>query len=100
MCVYDVCVMYVDPPILLSVQLISPPPPIPTKHTHTHQVTSSRREFPIFELQNNVKYEFVPSVTLQYKDFFWQASFVFVALFCLLVMVGALGVMNQPPDFD
>jgi hypothetical protein len=35
-------------------------------------VASPRREFPIFELQNGVKYEFMPSVELQYGDAKWQ----------------------------
>ena len=37
-------------------------------------MASPRREFPIFELQNGVKYEFVPSVELQYNEFKWQVG--------------------------
>lgn len=35
-------------------------------------MASPRREFPILELQNGVKYEFMPSVELQYGDAKWQ----------------------------
>lgn len=51
----------------------SQPSIINTQHT-TKQVASPRREFPIFELQNGVKYEFVPSVELQYNEFKWQVG--------------------------
>lgn len=83
-------------------------PPLPSTNLHlllsptttTLQVSSARREFPIYDLENNVKYEFIPALALQYKDFIWQARCdIDVDVVCfLLVYIYAyccLGVKYQ-----
>lgn len=72
---------------VLTIAHATPITTIPRNQQTNKQVASTRREFPIFELANNVKYEFLPSITLQYKGFQWQVrTYVYVMLVGVIIL--------------